>query len=74
MRAPRPRSLPSPIRTRPAAYALTREHTCAIGDGRLFCWGGNDGALAPREVVRRAVVHEQFGITRGTMRTLTVLR
>jgi putative protease len=32
------------------------------------------GQLAPREVVRRAVVHEQFGVTRGTMRTLTVLR
>ena len=26
------------------------------------------------EVVRRASVHEQFGVTRGTMRTLTVLR
>jgi hypothetical protein len=25
-------------------------------------------------VVRRAAVHEQFGVTRGTMRTLTVLR
>jgi putative protease len=32
------------------------------------------GQLAPRDVVRRAAVHEQFGITRGTMRTLTVLR
>ena len=32
------------------------------------------GALSPREVVRRAAVHEQFGVTRGTMRTLTVLR
>jgi putative protease len=32
------------------------------------------GELAPREVVRRAAVHEQFGVTRGTMRTLTVLR
>ncbi len=32
------------------------------------------GALAPAEVVRRAAVHEQFGVTRGTMRTLTVLR
>jgi putative protease len=32
------------------------------------------GALAPAEVVRRAAAHEQFGITRGTMRTLTVLR
>jgi U32 family peptidase len=32
------------------------------------------GQLAPREVVRRAAVHEQFGVTRGTMRTLTVLR
>ena len=32
------------------------------------------GQLAPRDVVRRAVVHEQFGVTRGTMRTLTVLR
>lgn len=31
------------------------------------------GQLAPREVVRRAAVHEQFGVTRGTMRTLTVL-
>ena len=26
------------------------------------------------DVVRRAAVHEQFGVTRGTMRTLTVLR
>ncbi|HEY4178645.1 MAG TPA: U32 family peptidase [Kofleriaceae bacterium] len=32
------------------------------------------GELAPEEVVRRAEVHEQFGVTRGTMRTLTVLR
>ncbi len=32
------------------------------------------GALGPAEVVRRAAVHEQFGVTRGTMRTLTVLR
>lgn len=32
------------------------------------------GQLAPRDVVRRASVHEQFGVTRGTMRTLTVLR
>jgi U32 family peptidase len=32
------------------------------------------GQLAPREVLRRAAVHEQFGVTRGTMRTLTVLR
>ena len=32
------------------------------------------GTIAPREVVRRAAVHEQFGVTRGTMRTLTVLR
>lgn len=31
------------------------------------------GALTPDEVVRRAAVHEQFGVTRGTMRTLTVL-
>lgn len=32
------------------------------------------GRLAPRDVVHRAAVHEQFGVTRGTMRTLTVLR
>ena len=32
------------------------------------------GEIAPAEVVRRAAVHEQFGVTRGTMRTLTVLR
>jgi putative protease len=32
------------------------------------------GAIAPTEVLRRAAVHEQFGVTRGTMRTLTVLR
>ncbi|MCW5808361.1 MAG: U32 family peptidase, partial [Deltaproteobacteria bacterium] len=32
------------------------------------------GTLPPAEVVRRAAVHEQFGVTRGTMRTLTVLR
>ena len=32
------------------------------------------GALAPAEVVKAAAVHEQFGVTRGTMRTLTVLR
>ncbi|HUJ63136.1 MAG TPA: DUF3656 domain-containing protein [Kofleriaceae bacterium] len=31
------------------------------------------GAIAPAEVVRAAAVHEQFGVTRGTMRTLTVL-
>lgn len=32
------------------------------------------GAIAPAEAVRLAAVHEQFGVTRGTMRTLTVLR
>lgn len=32
------------------------------------------GSIAPGEAVRRAAVHEQFGVTRGTMRTLTVLR
>jgi putative protease len=32
------------------------------------------GHIAPSEVVRAAAVHEQFGVTRGTMRTLTVLR
>jgi putative protease len=32
------------------------------------------GEIAPADVVRRAEVHEQFGVTRGTMRTLTVLR
>ncbi len=32
------------------------------------------GTIPPAEVVRRAAVHEQFGVTRGTMRTLTVLR
>jgi hypothetical protein len=32
------------------------------------------GRAAPGEVVRAAAVHEQFGVTRGTMRTLTVLR
>jgi len=32
------------------------------------------GRLEPSAVVRRAAVHEQFGVTRGTMRTLTVLR
>ncbi len=32
------------------------------------------GTIAPAEAVRRAAVHEQFGVTRGTMRTLTVLR
>jgi len=32
------------------------------------------GTSTPAEVVRVAEVHEQFGVTRGTMRTLTVLR
>ncbi len=32
------------------------------------------GQLSPDETVRVASVHEQFGVTRGTMRTLTVLR
>ncbi len=32
------------------------------------------GEIAPADVVKRAEVHEQFGVTRGTMRTLTVLR
>jgi putative protease len=32
------------------------------------------GTASPGEVVRAAAVHEQFGVTRGTMRTLTVLR
>ena len=32
------------------------------------------GHLSPTDAVRAAAVHEQFGVTRGTMRTLTVLR
>ena len=32
------------------------------------------GTLSPEHAVRTAEVHEQFGVTRGTMRTLTVLR
>jgi putative protease len=32
------------------------------------------GTATPGDVVRAAAVHEQFGVTRGTMRTLTVLR
>ncbi len=32
------------------------------------------GTIAPADAVRAAAVHEQFGVTRGTMRTLTVLR
>jgi putative protease len=32
------------------------------------------GMMAPADVVKAAAVHEQFGVTRGTMRTLTVLR
>jgi len=32
------------------------------------------GTLSPEQAVRTAEVHEQFGVTRGTMRTLTVLR
>jgi putative protease len=32
------------------------------------------GTASPGDVVRAAAVHEQFGVTRGTMRTLTVLR
>jgi collagenase-like PrtC family protease len=32
------------------------------------------GDSTPAETVRAAAVHEQFGVTRGTMRTLTVLR
>ncbi len=32
------------------------------------------GTATPEQVVRIASVHEQFGVTRGTMRTLTVLR
>jgi putative protease len=32
------------------------------------------GQLSASDAVRTAAVHEQFGVTRGTMRTLTVLR
>ncbi len=32
------------------------------------------GTATPEQAVRIAEVHEQFGVTRGTMRTLTVLR
>jgi U32 family peptidase len=32
------------------------------------------GRIAPVDVIRIAAVHEQFGVTRGTMRTLTVLK
>jgi putative protease len=53
---------------------LVRE--TAVEAGRLFAAYTEliAGTLAPTEVVRRAAVHEQFGVTRGTMRTLTVLR
>jgi putative protease len=33
-----------------------------------------DGRISAAETMRIAAVHEQFGVTRGTMRTLTVLR
>lgn len=29
-----------------------------------------DGKITPAEAVRRAGVHEQFGVTRGTMKVL----
>jgi putative protease len=29
------------------------------------------GRLAPAEAIRRAAVHEQFGVTKGTMKVLT---
>ena len=32
------------------------------------------GQISAADAVRTAAVHEQFGVTRGTMRTLTVLR
>jgi putative protease len=32
------------------------------------------GELAPADAVRACAAHEQFGVTRGTMRTLSVLR
>ena len=32
------------------------------------------GKASPADAVKRTAVHEQFGVTRGTMRTLTVLR
>lgn len=32
-----------------------------------------DGQASPRDVVAQGLGHEQFGVTRGTMRTLTVL-
>jgi len=32
------------------------------------------GEIAPADVVHACAVHEQFGVTRGTMRTLAVLR
>ncbi|HEY4238283.1 MAG TPA: DUF3656 domain-containing protein [Kofleriaceae bacterium] len=32
------------------------------------------GSITAADAVRRAAAHEQFGVTRGTMRTLTVLR
>jgi putative protease len=32
------------------------------------------GQLAPADVVRAAAAHEQFGVTRGTMRTLAIVR
>jgi putative protease len=44
--------------------------------GRLFTAYADlvAGKLTPPEVVGVARVHEQFGVTRGTMRTLSVLR
>jgi len=53
---------------------LVRE--TAVEAGRLIdaYRGLAGGVIAPAEVLRRAAAHEQFGVTRGTMRTLTVLR
>jgi hypothetical protein len=31
------------------------------------------GEATPRDVIAQGLGHEQFGVTRGTMRTLTVL-
>ena len=53
---------------------LVREDRAEAGRVIAAWQGLVAGTLAPTEVLARIKAHEQFGVTRGTMRTLAVVR
>jgi hypothetical protein len=57
-------------------FRIELVHESAAETARLYAAyrGLVAGELAPADAMRAAQVQQQFGVTRGTMRTLTVLR